>query len=144
MNHYAQYLDEIDVRSGNGLSPLPIVGKHLTEALVAQIKDQSHQHREESLHYFIYNVLPGTTEAASVKSAFLKEIILGHATVDEISPDFAFEQLSHMKGGPSVEALIDLAFNQENSIAEKAAQILKNQVFLYEADMDRLQEAYNA
>ena len=144
MNHYAQYLDEIDERSSNGLSPLPIVGKHLTEALVAQIKDEGHQHREDSLDYFIYNILPGTTDAASVKSAFLKEIILGHVTVDEISPDFAFEQLSHMKGGPSVEALIDLAFNQENSIAEKAAQILKTQVFLYEADMDRLQQAYKA
>ncbi len=144
MNHYAQYLSEINERSSNGLSPLPIVGKHLTEALVAQIKDPGHQHREDSLHYFIYNILPGTTEAASVKSAFLKEIILGYFMVDEISPDFAFEQLSHMKGGPSVEALIDLALNQENSIAEKAAQILKTQVFLYEADMDRLQEAYNA
>ena len=76
MNHYAQYLSEINERSSNGLSPLPIVGKHLTEALVAQIKDPGHQHREDSLHYFIYNILPGTTEAASVKSAFLKEIIL--------------------------------------------------------------------
>ena len=53
--------------------------------------------------FFIYNVLPGTTSAAGVKAAFLKEIILGEAVVEEISPAFAFEQLSHMKGGPSIK-----------------------------------------
>lgn len=51
---------------------------------------------------------PGTTSAALVKAKFLKEIILGEATVKEISPAFAFEQLSHMKGGPSIAVLLDL------------------------------------
>ncbi|HBP44459.1 MAG TPA: bifunctional aconitate hydratase 2/2-methylisocitrate dehydratase [Flavobacteriales bacterium] len=144
MNYYQEYLGEIEERKSNGLSPLPIVGKPLTEEIVAQIKDKTHVHRGDSLHYFIYNILPGTTDAAVVKSAFLKEIILGQSTAAEISPDFAFEQLSHMKGGPSVEALIDLALAEDESIAQKASRILKTQVFLYEADMARLSAAYES
>ena len=62
--------------------------------------------------------------------------------VNEISPEFAFEQLSHMKGGPSIEVLIDLVFENDKTIAREAAKVLKTQVFLYEADMDRLEEAY--
>lgn len=34
-----------------------------------------------------------------MKAAFLKEIILGEVEVAEIAPEFAFELLSHMKGG---------------------------------------------
>ena len=55
---------------------------------------------------------------------FLKEIILGKITVDEISPTFAFELLSHMKGGPSVKVLLDIALKNDLSIAKKSAEIL--------------------
>ena len=47
---------------------------------------------------------------------FLKEIILGEETVKEISSEFAFEQLSHMKGGPSVEVLLDLALGNDAAL----------------------------
>ncbi|MEM6768084.1 MAG: bifunctional aconitate hydratase 2/2-methylisocitrate dehydratase, partial [Bacteroidota bacterium] len=99
-------------------------------------------HREDSLHFFIYNVLPGTTSAAGVKAEFLKEIILGEIIVEEISPSFAFEQLSHMKGGPSVRVLLDLALGSNEATAKEAAKVLKTQVFLYEADTERLEKAF--
>ena len=51
---------------------------------------------------------------------------------------------SHMKGGPSVEALIDLALGDNHHNAKEATNVLKTQVFLYEADMDRLEEAYRS
>ncbi|MEM6743931.1 MAG: bifunctional aconitate hydratase 2/2-methylisocitrate dehydratase, partial [Pseudomonadota bacterium] len=56
----------------------------------------------------------------------------------------AFELLSHMKGGPSVKVLLDLALGEDASIAQAAAEVLKTQVFLYEADTDRLAEAHAA
>ncbi len=56
--------------------------------LIEQIRDTGNEHREDSLNFFIYNTLPGTTSAAGVKAKFLKEIILGQATVAEITPDF--------------------------------------------------------
>ncbi|MBU2998030.1 bifunctional aconitate hydratase 2/2-methylisocitrate dehydratase [Cellulophaga baltica] len=142
MNIYKDYLQEIEERKGQGLHPKPIDGKELLSAIIEQIKDLDNEYREESLNFFIYNVLPGTTSAAGVKAKFLKEIILGESIVKEITPSFAFEQLSHMKGGPSVEVLLDLALGDDVAIAKDAAEVLKTQVFLYEADTDRLEEAY--
>jgi len=52
------------------------------------------------------------------------------------------EILSHMKGGPSVEVLIDLTLGADEAIAKQAAEVLKTQVFLYEADTERLEKAY--
>ena len=47
-----------------------------------------------------------------------------------------------MKGGPSIGVLLDLALGTDSEIASAAAIVLKTQVFLYEADMDRLELAY--
>ena len=141
MNTYNDYLKEIEARKLQGLHPKPIDGAELLSEIIAQIKDENNEHRKDSLNFFIYNVLPGTTSAARVKADFLKEIILGDTTVEEISADFAFEQLSHMKGGPSVEVLLDLALGEDKAIAEAAAKVLKTQVFLYEADTERLEQA---
>ena len=144
MSLYQEYLKEIDARKEQGLSPKPIEDSALLSEIIAQIKDQAHEHREDSLKYFIYNTLPGTTSAADAKAAFLKEIILGESVVAEITPDFAFELLSHMKGGASIGVLLDLALGDDAAIASQAAEVLKTQVFLYEADTDRLAAAYAA
>ncbi|UYW01426.1 bifunctional aconitate hydratase 2/2-methylisocitrate dehydratase [Flavobacterium agricola] len=142
MNLYKDYLNEIEERKAQGLHPKPIDGAELLSEIIAQIKDVNNAERENSLKMFIYNTLPGTTPAAGVKAAFLKEIILGQEVVAEITPTFAFELLSHMKGGPSIEVLLDLALGNNVAIAEQAAKVLKTQVFLYDADMDRLKKAY--
>lgn len=144
MNTYNDYIKEIEERKGQGLHPKPIDGAELLSEIIAQIKDSGNEHRADSLNFFIYNVLPGTTSAAGVKSKFLKEIILGESVVEEITPAFAFEQLSHMKGGSSIEVLLDLALGNEAAIAMEATKVLKTQVFLYEADTARLEEAYKA
>lgn len=154
MSLYDAYLEEIETRKKQGLSAKPIDEAALLAEIIAQIKDTGHAHREASLKHFIYNTLPGTTSAAGEKAKFLKEIILGLADVAEISTDFAFELLSHMKGGPSVEVLLDLALMDGEgdatspatspATATQAAEVLKTQVFLYEADTDRLKQAYEA
>ncbi|KAB1067183.1 bifunctional aconitate hydratase 2/2-methylisocitrate dehydratase [Tamlana haliotis] len=143
MNTYNDYIKEIEERKEQGLHPKPIDGAELLNNIIEQIKDLDNPHREDSLNFFIYNVLPGTTSAAGVKAKFLKEIILGESVLKEITPAFAFEQLAHMKGGPSIEVLLDLALGEDAAIAKDAAEVLKTQVFLYEADMARLEKAYN-
>ncbi|MEM9693097.1 MAG: aconitase family protein, partial [Myxococcota bacterium] len=142
MRLYSDYLKQIEARAAKGLHPKPIEDAALVEELIAQIEDLSHEHRTASLDFFIYNTLPGTTSAAGVKAQFLKKIILGATVVDEIAPAFALELLAHMKGGPSVEVLLDLALGDDPAIARAAAEVLKTQVFLYEADTDRLRAAY--
>ena len=142
MNFYTDYVNEISKRKKKGLKPEPIAGGDLTIEIISQIKDTKHKQREASLRFFIHNILPGTTGAADVKAKFLKDIILGQSVVEEISSSFAFEMLSHMKGGPSVEVLLDLALGNDQSVAWQSAEVLKTQVFLYDADTDRLRQAY--
>ena len=144
MSAYLEYLNEIEERKGQDLDPKPIDSAELLSEVIEQIKDPSHEHRKDSLNFFIYNVLPGTTSAAVVKAKFLKDIILGEVILNEITPDFAFEQLAHMKGGPSIEVLLDVALGNDLSKAAAAAEVLKTQVFLYEADTDRLEAAFKS
>ncbi|MGI9438901.1 MAG: bifunctional aconitate hydratase 2/2-methylisocitrate dehydratase, partial [Parvibaculales bacterium] len=147
MSLYDAYLENIEAREKQGLNPKPIDDADLLAEIIAQIKQPDSPHRAQSLQFFIYNTLPGTTSAAGEKAAFLKQIILGAVDVPEISQDFAFELLSHMKGGPSVEVLLDLALevtDDNAAIGDAAASVLKTQVFLYDADTDRLKAAYAA
>ena len=141
MSRYNKYLQEIEERKTKGLQPKPIDAADLLDEIIYQIKDKDHECRSNSINFFIYNVIPGTTSAARVKAQFLKEIILGKHKLEEISTDFAFELLSHMKGGPSIEVLLDLALGEDNNLAKKASNTLKTQVYLYESDMDRLAKA---
>ena len=144
MNNYQEYLKEIEERKTQGLHPKPIDSAELLSEIITQIKDVNNANRPDSLQFFIYNTLPGTTPAAGAKAKFLKEIILGQAIVQEITPDFAFELLSHMKGGPSIEVLLDLALGSDAAIAKAAAEVLKTQVYLYDADTKRLKDAFEA
>ena len=142
MSIYEDYLKEIEERKAQGLHPKPIDADELLTAIIGQIKDLDNPYRKDSLNFFIYNTLPGTTSAAGVKAKFLKEIILGESVLEEITPAFAFELLSHMKGGPSIEVLLDFALGDDDAKAKEAAKILKTQVFLYEADTNRLEKAF--
>ena len=142
MNLYLDYLKEIKERQELGLHPKPIEDFKLIDIIINNIRDDVSIHRKDSLNFFIYNVLPGTTSAANAKSRFLKNIILKKEKIKEISIDFAFELLSHMKGGPSIKVLLYLAFGNDNKIAQKSADVLKTQVFLYEDDTNRLKLEY--
>jgi aconitate hydratase 2 / 2-methylisocitrate dehydratase len=144
MNIYNDYLKEIEERKGQGLHPKPIDGAELLSQIITQIKEVGNEFRADSLQFFIYNVVPGTTPAANIKAKFLKEIILGESTVEEITVAFAFELLSHMKGGSSIEVLLDLALGSDVLIAKQAAEVLKTQVYLYDADMARLGDAFKS
>jgi len=143
MTEYKKYINEIEKRKALNLNPKPIDTANLIKELILQIKDENHPERKKSLDFLIYNVLPGTTSAAVIKADFLKDIITKKESIKEINEDFAFELLSHMKGGQSIKVLLDLAFSDNKNIASKAGKVLKTQVFLYEADTDRLSKAFS-
>ena len=142
MDLYRTYLTEIENRKSEGLQPKPIDDGKLLKELIAHIKNHTSNERGNCIDFLIYNTLPGTTSAAVEKAKLLKEIITGKFKLEEISPEFAFTLLSHMKGGPSIEVLIDLALGKDSEIAGQAAKILMEQIFLYEADIDRIKEGY--
>jgi len=141
MSAYENYLKDIETRQKEGLNPKPIEDSQTVIELISHIK-QNTAHKKDCLDHLIYNTLPGTTMAAKEKAKFLKEIILGSLQIPEIDNKFAFELLSHMKGGPSIEVLIDLALGNNEKIAHQSSNILKSQVFLYDADIERLKQAY--
>ena len=143
MTEYKKYINEIEKRKALNLNPKPIDTANLIKEIILQIKDENHPERNKSLDFLIYNVLPGTTSAAVIKADFLKDIITKKESIKEINEDFAFELLSHMKGGQSIKVLLDLAFSDNKNIASKAGKVLKTQVFLYEADTDRLSKAFS-
>ena len=72
MNTYKDYIKEIEERKVMGLYPKPIDNDELLSEIISQIKDVNNPYREDSLNFFIYNTLPGTTSAATVKAKFLK------------------------------------------------------------------------
>jgi aconitate hydratase 2/2-methylisocitrate dehydratase len=144
MSVYSDYLAEIKSRETQGLAPKPIDDGALVSEIITLIQDAGSEYRADALKFFIYNTLPGTTSAAGVKADFLKQIVLGNVTVAEITPTFALELLSHMKGGPSIKVLLDLALGDDAAIAKQAGDVLKTQVFLYDADMFRLRDAFAA
>ena len=123
MSLFKAYKDEIKEREEIGLSAKPIQDGELTKEIVLRIKDKNNSERNKALNFLIYNISPGTTASAKVKALFLKEIIIGEVILEEISPTFAFELLSHMKGGPSIEILLDLLLGDDKLIAEEAAEI---------------------
>jgi aconitate hydratase 2/2-methylisocitrate dehydratase len=49
-----------------------------------------------------------------------------------------------MKGGPSIEVLLDLALGEDAAIAKQAGDVLKTQVYLYDADLKRLKDAFES
>ena len=125
MSLYSEYIDEIAKRKKDlGLNPKPIDSADLLAEIIIQIKDTWNEQRENSLKFFIYNVIPGTTSAARVKAQFLKEIILGESVVAEITAEYAFELLSHMKGGPSIHVLLSLALSDDTAVNKPAADVL--------------------
>ena len=144
MDLYKTYLTEIEHRKSEGLHPKPIDDAKLLKELINHIKNPISNERENCINFFIYNTLPGTTSAATEKAKLLKEIIVGKFKLEEVSPEFAFILLSHMKGGPSIEVLIDLALGKDSETARRAANVLMKQVFLYEADIDRIKESYES
>ena len=56
-NIYNDYLQEIEERKSQGLNPKPIDGADLLTAIISQIKDLDNANRNESLKFFIYNVV---------------------------------------------------------------------------------------
>ena len=58
MSLYTDYLKEIELREKElGLHPKPIDSADLLAEIIEQIKDTAHEHRAESLKFFIYNTL---------------------------------------------------------------------------------------
>ena len=124
MSLYDAYLEQIENRKEQGLKPKPIDDGGLVKELVAQIKDAGPRiapHRSISSSTTRFPAPP----APPAEGRLPERDLLGEAEVPEISRAFAFELLSHMKGGPSISVLLDLALGDDAATAAEAAEVLK-------------------
>ena len=64
MSYYSAYLEDIKKRKKIGLGPKPIDNGELIKEIISFIVDKKNKERKNCLSFFIYNVLPGTTNAA--------------------------------------------------------------------------------
>ena len=85
MKLYEAYLQEIKERVELGLGAKPIDQGNLLEEIIDIILRTKSSARDDAVKHFIYDVLPGTTSAASVKAKFLKRLILKQESVEEIN-----------------------------------------------------------
>ncbi|GIR49780.1 MAG: hypothetical protein CM15mP58_18770 [Burkholderiaceae bacterium] len=72
----------------------------------------------------------------------MKEIIIGKTIVNEITVDFAFELLSHMKGALQLR-FFWMWLWEPILLGQESCRGSKTQVFLYEADTARLEKPIN-
>ena len=75
MNLFDAYLDEIKKRKQQGLGAKPIDNGELAREIITHVKSTSSEHHDQCVDFLIFNMLPGTTKAASEKAEFLKQII---------------------------------------------------------------------
>lgn len=118
MSLYTDYLTEIETRKTAGLHPKPIDDGALVQELIAQIETSDSLHRADSCGFHLQHAarhhqrrrrqgaLPATDHPGPVGGA-------GN------HPAFAFELLSHMKGGPSVSVLLDLALGMTRTSPDR-------------------------
>ena len=78
---------------------------------------------------FLFSICCQAQQKQPMKKQDLKQIINDNYQIDEISIDRAFELLSHMKGGPSIQVLIDLALSQDGKIQKKQRKYLRLKYF---------------
>ena len=74
MNLFDDYLEEIKRRKQQGLGAKPIDNGDLAREIITHVKSNSSEYHDQCVDFLIFNVLPGTTEAANEKAAFLKQI----------------------------------------------------------------------
>ena len=70
MNTFSDYLQEIEERSKQGLSPKPIDGAELLAEIIGQIKDANHPNRAISLDFFIFNITFGIRKSFNILLQF--------------------------------------------------------------------------
>ena len=68
MKNYQNYIAEIKERKKLNLNAKPIENAELLSEIIMQIKDVNNLHRKESINFFTYNTIPGTTSAAEEKA----------------------------------------------------------------------------
>ena len=129
LNAYSKLTAE---REAQGVPALPLTAeqtKDLTELLENPPTDQ----KQFLLQLLSDRIPPGVDEAAYVKATWLSAVAQGNTTSSFVAPLEAARLLGTMVGGYNVAALIELLNNNDEQLAECAAQGLSRTLLVYDA-----------
>ena len=116
-------------RQDQGIPPLPLSAEDAAQ-VVELLKSNP---TPDLLTLLEERVSPGVDEAAYVKAAFLNDILLGNTSCALIPPVKAVEMLGVMLGGYNVDPLVQALSHNDATVAQAAANALKNIILVYDA-----------
>jgi len=122
------YADHVAERAAKGIPPLPLNAEQTNCITKLLEEDISHDSFDsfELLDLLINRVPPGVDEAAYVKASWLTAIVNSEKYCKSINPEKAIEILGTMIGGYNVNSLVEILKGEDNLLAKKAAEVLKN------------------
>jgi aconitate hydratase 2/2-methylisocitrate dehydratase len=125
-----QYRKDAAERALLGVPPLPLTAEQTQE--LTGLLTRGHAEQAALLRLLADRVEPGVSKAAAVKAAWLEQVALGTTiSVPGFPSEAAIGMLAQMGGGYNVAALLRLL--SMASLAQPAAQALKEQIKIYEA-----------
>ncbi|MGA1475535.1 MAG: aconitate hydratase B, partial [Prochlorothrix sp.] len=131
------YRAHVADRAALNVPPLPLDAEQ-TAALCELLKTPPAGEEEFLLELLRDRVPPGVDLASYVKASFLTAIAQGEATSPLITPQAATELLGTMLGGYNVQSLVELLKSSDATIAQIAADGLKQTLLVYDAFNDVL------
>ncbi len=143
MSLVANYKAHTEERAKLGVPPLALTAEQVAQ-LVELLKASPIVDEDYCLDMFENKIPAGVDDAAYVKAAFLNDIVQGNVSCDAITPVKACEILGKMLGGFNVTPLVEAL--KIDSVAEVAAEQLKNTLLVYDAfnDVKALMDQGNA
>jgi len=139
-----EYKAHTDERAKLGVPPLALTAEQTAE-LVELLKASPIADVDFAMELLTEKVPAGVDDAAYVKAAFLNDIIQGDASCDAIDAVKAVSILGTMLGGFNVQPLV-AALSIDGTVAENAAEQLKNTLLVYDSfnDVKALMDGGNA
>ncbi len=126
------YADHVSERSTKGIPPLPLNAEQ-TNCVTKLLEQNSAYDSSYLLDLLINRVPPGVDEAAYVKASWLTAIVSSEKYCKSINPEKAIEILGTMIGGYNVNSLVAILKGENNLLAKKAAEVLKNIILVYDS-----------
>ena len=126
------YADHVVERAAKGIPPLPLNAEQ-TNCVTKLLEQDSNYDSSYLLDLLINRVPPGVDEAAYVKASWLTAIVNSEKCCKSINPERAIEILGTMIGGYNVNSLVETLKGENNLLAKKAAEALKNIILVYDS-----------
>lgn len=135
MSFFTDYEKHVSEREKEGVPPLALNAKQTSEICELMRLAGGDEKAQNELKFLINllanRVNPGVDDAAKIKAEFLGEVIDG-LKIDGLDAVRAIKILGKMLGGYNVEILVRALKNSDETIAQAAANELKNIILVHE------------